>query len=68
MKLLSLTAAGEVALPGACEGPTLAASASLREVLSELLWRGAGAATLVAEDGTPRGHLTVAAILAHARP
>src|SRR5438876_318371 len=31
MRLLSLTTAGEAALPGASEGPTVAASASLRE-------------------------------------
>src|SRR5437763_1504394 len=37
MRLLSLTTAGEAALPGASEGPTVAASASLREVLSGLL-------------------------------
>jgi osmoprotectant transport system ATP-binding protein len=68
MKLLSLTTAGEVALPGSCQGPAVAACMSLREVLSELLWSGAAAATVVAADGTPRGYLTVAAILAHARP
>jgi osmoprotectant transport system ATP-binding protein len=68
MKLLSLTTAGEVALPGSCQGPAVAASVSLREVLSELLWSGAAAATVVEADGTPRGYLTVAAILAHARP
>jgi len=68
LKLLSLTTAGEAAVPGVCDGPQLAASASLREVLSELLWRGAAAATIVGDDGTLRGHLTVAAILARARP
>jgi osmoprotectant transport system ATP-binding protein len=68
MKLLSLTTAGEAALPGACEGPTFAASASLRDVLSELLWSGCDAAVVMGENGTPRGHLTVAAILGHARP
>ncbi|TLY60521.1 MAG: ABC transporter ATP-binding protein [Gammaproteobacteria bacterium] len=68
MRLLSLTTAGEAALPGAFEGPTVAASASLREVLSELLWRGAESATVTDADGTPRGRLTVAAILARGRP
>jgi osmoprotectant transport system ATP-binding protein len=68
MKLLSLTTAGEVALPGAADGPTVAASASLREALSELLWCGAGTVSVIGEDGTPRGHLTVAAILARGRP
>jgi osmoprotectant transport system ATP-binding protein len=68
MKLLSLTRAGDAAQPGGCEGLTLAANVSLREVLSELLWSGAAAANIVGEHGEPRGHLTVAAILAHARP
>jgi len=69
MKLLSLTSAGEAALPGgAAEGLTVPASASLREVLSELLWRGATCAVVLGEDGTPCGQLTVAAILARGRP
>jgi osmoprotectant transport system ATP-binding protein len=68
MKLLSLTTAGEAALPGASDGPRVAASASLREALSELVWHGAGSAAVVGEDGAPCGHLTIAAILAHGRP
>jgi osmoprotectant transport system ATP-binding protein len=68
LKLLSLTTAGEVAITGGCEGPAVSASASLREVLSELVWQGASAVNVVAEDGQPRGHLTVATILAHGRP
>jgi osmoprotectant transport system ATP-binding protein len=68
MRLLSLTSAGEAALPGEAGAVRVAAGASLREALSQLLWSGADAATVVAEDGTPRGHLTVAAILAHGRP
>jgi len=68
MKLLSLTTAGEAAVPGATEGPTVAAAASLREVLSELVWCGANSAAVVGADGTLRGHLTVASILARGRP
>jgi osmoprotectant transport system ATP-binding protein len=73
MRLLSLTSAGEAALPltptdGVADGPLVPTSASLREVLSELLWRGSECATVVDADGTPRGRLTVAAILARARP
>jgi len=71
MKLLSLTTAGEAALPGAGgggAGPTVAASASLREVLSELLWQGASTAVVLDADGTPRGQLSVATILARGRP
>ncbi len=68
MKLLALTNAGQAALPGGSDGPRVASSASLREVLSELLWSGATSALVLGEDGAPRGQLTVAAILAHGRP
>jgi osmoprotectant transport system ATP-binding protein len=68
MKLLSLTTAGEVALPGDSDGPKVASSASLREVLSQLLWCGAGSVAVMGEDGRPSGHLSIAAILAHGRP
>jgi osmoprotectant transport system ATP-binding protein len=68
MKLLALTTAGQAALPGGSDGPRVASSASLREVLSELLWKAAPSALVVDDDGVPCGQLTVAAILAHARP
>ena len=68
LKLLALTSAGEAALPGRSEGPRVASSASLREVLSELLWRRTDSALVLGEDGAPRGQLTVAAILARAHP
>jgi len=68
MKLLALTTAGQAALPGDSDGPRVASSASLREVLSELLWSGATSALVLGDDGAPRGQLTVAAILAHGRP
>ena len=73
MRLLSLTTAGEAAQPLAAsasgaDGLVVPTTASLREVLSELLWRGSECATVVDADGTPRGRLTVAAILARGRP
>jgi osmoprotectant transport system ATP-binding protein len=68
MKLLSLTTAGEAAESGSAEGPTVLASATLRDVLSDLLWSGAPAATVLNADGTPCGRLTLAGILAHGRP
>ncbi len=68
MKLLSLTTAAEAAVAGTAPGPEVAASASLREVLSELVWRGADAACVIGADGAAIGHLTVAGILAHGRP
>jgi osmoprotectant transport system ATP-binding protein len=68
MRLLSLSTAGEAALPGTVDGPEVPASATLRDVLSELMWRGVDAARVTDADGTARGHLTVAAILARGRP
>jgi osmoprotectant transport system ATP-binding protein len=68
MRLLSLTTAGEAAVPGASSGPQVAASASLREALSELMWQGASSAQVIGADGTPCGHLTVGSILGHGRP
>jgi osmoprotectant transport system ATP-binding protein len=67
LRLLALTRAGTVAEPGAVDGPTVSANASLREVLSELVWRGATAATVASGDDSPAGHVTLHAILAHGR-
>ena len=63
-----VSTAGEAAVPGASDGPAVAASASLREALSELLWCGAESAAVMDADGTRRGRLTLAAILARGRP
>jgi osmoprotectant transport system ATP-binding protein len=68
MRLLSLTTAGQAALPGASPGPTVPASASLREALSDLVWQGAQSGQVVNADGSPGGHLTVESILGHGRP
>jgi osmoprotectant transport system ATP-binding protein len=68
LRLLSLTTAGEAALPGDSEGPSVPASATLRDVLSELVWSGASSAAVIGEDGAPCGQLTVAAIFARGRP
>ena len=68
MKLLSLTTAGEAAEAGRAEGATVPASATLRDVLSDLLWNGAAVVTVIDAAGTPCGRLTLAGILAHGRP
>jgi osmoprotectant transport system ATP-binding protein len=68
MRLLTLVAAGDAAIPGAGDGPEVASTATLRDVLCELVWRGAESARVVDADGTPRGRLTLAAILARGRP
>ena len=67
LKLLSLTTAGEAAEPGSAEGPGVSAGASLRDVLAELVWRGATAAPVVRADGTPAGRLTLERVLARGR-
>lgn len=67
MKLLSLTTAGDAAVPGSVEGVEVAASATLRDVLSELVWRGADTAAVIGADGRAVGRLTIAGILAHGR-
>ncbi|HUN71952.1 MAG TPA: ABC transporter ATP-binding protein [Steroidobacteraceae bacterium] len=73
MRLLSLMTAGEAALPlsttdGIADAPVVSASATLREALSELLWRGSERAIVVDDKRAPCGQLTVAAILARGRP
>lgn len=68
LRLLSLATAGEAAVAGVEAGPRIEAATSLRDVLSELIWRNADCATVVDADGAPRGILTIAAILAHGRP
>jgi len=69
LRLLSLIPAGEAAVPGeVAGGAEVASSATLRDVLSELLWRGAESARVVDAHGTTLGHLTVTAILARGRP
>ena len=67
LKLLSLTTAGEVADPGSVTGPAVPWSVTLREVLAELVWSGAAAATVVGPDGAPIGHVTLASLLARGR-
>ena len=67
LKLLSLTTAGEAAVAGPAEGPPIPASASLRDALSELVWRGADSAAVVDADGRACGGLTIATILAYGR-
>jgi osmoprotectant transport system ATP-binding protein len=68
LRLLSLTSAGEIAAPGHSDGPEIPAAASLRDALSELLWRGAETGRVVGSDGTAQGCVTIAAILAHGKP
>lgn len=66
LRLLSLTTVSALSRPGAVSGPCLPAGASLREALSELLWRGADAAN-IASDATAGAHVRLADIIAHGR-
>jgi osmoprotectant transport system ATP-binding protein len=66
LRLLALTPARTVAQDGAVDGPTLPATATLREALAELVWSGASAANINATEAPPR-HVTLGAILAHGR-
>ncbi len=67
LRLLSLTTAGELAEPGPTEARTVSAGASLREVLSDLIWSGAEAVTVLKPDGTSAGRLSLARLLARGR-
>ena len=42
-------------------------TASLREVLAELVWQGVAEATVVGPDGQGVGRITLGSILAHGR-
>ena len=67
LRLLALTCASELAEPGDCAGPRVPATASLRDVLAELVWTGATAATIADPSGTGTRHVTMAAIFAFGR-
>jgi osmoprotectant transport system ATP-binding protein len=67
LRLLSLTTAGESAVSGTVDGPVVPWSATLREVLAELVWCGAAAAMVVGPDGDSMGQVTLARILARGR-
>jgi osmoprotectant transport system ATP-binding protein len=76
LRLLSLTTAGKAvqasgtaaAATATAGEPSYPAAASLRDVLSDLIWRGVETATVLDAQGQPCGRLTVGEILAHGRP
>lgn len=60
-RLLSLACVGDHIEPGLAEGAPIAAAATLREALAELLWSGRSAAP-VERDGAPIGRVTLDAL------
>jgi len=64
LRLLSLRTAGEVATPGMPAAVKIAATATLRDALAELIWHGAEAASVVGSDGAIVGRVTITALLA----
>jgi len=64
LRLLSLRTAGEVAAPGMPAALKIAATATLRDALAELIWHGAEAASVVGSDGAIVGRVTITALLA----
>jgi osmoprotectant transport system ATP-binding protein len=65
LRRLSLVRAADAVEPGGAAGDLmLSGSLSVREVLSALLAAGQDAATILAEDGTALGQITLAAIRA----
>jgi osmoprotectant transport system ATP-binding protein len=77
LRLLSLTTAGELvaANPGGdaaagskpADGASIASTSSLRDALSELIWRGAESIDVLGSDGACLGTLTLAAIRSHGK-
>ena len=73
LRLLSLVRAGDVISRAGTQAatapdePTLPASASLRDVLSELVWHGASSARVADEHGAVLGTLTLTGLLSYGR-
>lgn len=65
-RLLSIGRVGDVVEPGNAEGRAIAAEASQRDALDELLWSGREALPVVAADGSALGRVTVGALVRRA--
>jgi osmoprotectant transport system ATP-binding protein len=65
-RLLSLAPVSSIVEPGTAEGPPIAATATLRDALSELLWHQRDALPVASPDGTLVGRISLAALRAHA--
>jgi osmoprotectant transport system ATP-binding protein len=67
LRLLSLLRAADVTQPGHVDGPSVNSTATLRDVLAELVWRGATQANVVDQAGSPVGQVSLDDILACGR-
>jgi osmoprotectant transport system ATP-binding protein len=65
-RLLSLIPVSEIAEAGAAEGSPIAGTQSLRDALSELLWRGAQSLPVASADGAVQSRISLASIVARA--
>lgn len=65
-RLLSLGKVGDVVEAGKAEGDTIAADASQRDALAELLWSGRRSLPVVAPDGSALGCVTVEGLVKRA--
>ena len=65
-RLLSLAPVSQIVEPGTAEGPPILETETLRDALSELLWQQRDALPVTASDGSARGRISLAALIAHA--
>lgn len=65
-RLLSLRSVADVVEPGIADGRAIAARASQRDALAELLWSGENALPVVSEEGRVLGRVTVDALIKRA--
>jgi osmoprotectant transport system ATP-binding protein len=66
LRLLSLGKVAELVEPGAASGAPISDSTSLRDALSDLLWRGVEALPVASPSGGLLGRITLPAIVARA--
>jgi len=65
-KLLSLAAVGDAVEPGTADGEPIAATATQRDALAELLWSGRSALPVQGPDGAILGKVTVDGLIKRA--
>ena len=66
LRLLSLGKVAELVEPGQAAGAPISEATSLRDALSDLLWRGSEALPVASDKGAPLGRITLPAIVARA--